>query len=969
MPKKSIDNVLNKLGINKSNGLYYKGDSIAIMPHRIENSLKYIDYDAIYLLDDNPIIIFREFSTFDEYEDNIQDLHKDVWNLSEIPILFILTPNQIFVYNANLFNADKDNYFANFDIDNSQLYDFKISNLSSGHIWDTYGSEFKKSRTVQNDLLDNLKYAREYLHEKEELSYHLINSLIGRILFSRFLVDKGILTENFFLENYGVEFEQLPNDKEKTYEFFDYLGVNFNGDLFPIEDEEITVINKNTLKLLWGLFKGDFLKESQKVLVDRYDFKIIPIGLISNIYETFLNQEQDDKKAYYTPLFLVDYILDQIFDDSALKKDCRILDPSCGSGVFLVESLRRLIEEKYQNETLSGDKLKELLENSIFGIDKDEDAVNIAIFSVCLVLLDYLDPREIEEFIFPSLKDKNFFVDDFFNLDGNFNKLKKFDFVVGNPPWDNTDKEELHKIYCELNNISNPTNQIAQSFLIRASDFIKDNSEVALIVTSKILYNHKALDFRIDFLENFQVDKVLEFSPLRKEIFNNAIGPGVVLFYQKKQDDKKHNIEHISLKPSKLFYLLSSVVIQKFDTKFVPQKDFIEDDWIWKGLLYGSFLDIQLLQKIRRNRNIGEYITENGLLKGKGVTVNPLTDKINASDYVGVDYLDISPSKKMLQRYYIKEDNVEKWTKDSLHRPRDSRLFEPPNILIKKGPDSGFRCVSTFSNHKWIFTDSIFSIKGYEKNIFQLKNILGILNSSLFTYYSYLTFSSLGVEREQLHETEIVSMPIIENEKIIEYVDCLLDIDRNKDDYLLEEKKIQNDLDEYLFSLFKINNLEKDLIDYTVNIAIPMYKSRSNINKILAETDNKTLKKYANVFSRHFKAYINKDEELFNVKFYKTPQFVLVLFSIDPIDSNEIDINNVEIIEGEDNFNSTIDNIGILSMEERNSFYIQRDIKGFEGNVFYVIKPNELKNWHPAVARLDIIDFMQELSNSEVKNV
>jgi hypothetical protein len=37
--------------------------------------------------------------------------------------------------------------------------------------------------------------------------------------------------------------------------------------------------------------------------------------------------------------------------------------------------------------------------------------------------------------------------------------------------------------------------------------------------------------------------------------------------------------------------------------------------------------------------------------------------------------------------------------------------------------------------------------------------------------------------------------------------------------------------------------------------------------------------------------------------------------------------------------------------------FIQKDIKGFEADGFYVIKPNEYKNWHKAIGYLDFYEF------------
>lgn len=56
----SLRSLLEKLELNEDNGLFLKGDDLKINS-RIKNSLKYIDYDAIYILDENPLIIFKEY--------------------------------------------------------------------------------------------------------------------------------------------------------------------------------------------------------------------------------------------------------------------------------------------------------------------------------------------------------------------------------------------------------------------------------------------------------------------------------------------------------------------------------------------------------------------------------------------------------------------------------------------------------------------------------------------------------------------------------------------------------------------------------------------------------------------------------------------------------------------------------------------------------------------------------------------
>jgi len=100
----SLRNLLDKLELNEDNGLFLKEDTLKINS-RIKNSLKYINYDAIYILDENPLIIFKEFDTYSKKE--IHDFRKVIWNLNDVPIIFIILPDEIQVYNSNIFDDDE----------------------------------------------------------------------------------------------------------------------------------------------------------------------------------------------------------------------------------------------------------------------------------------------------------------------------------------------------------------------------------------------------------------------------------------------------------------------------------------------------------------------------------------------------------------------------------------------------------------------------------------------------------------------------------------------------------------------------------------------------------------------------------------------------------------------------------------------------------------------------------------------
>jgi hypothetical protein len=49
-------------------------------------------------------------------------------------------------------------------------------------------------------------------------------------------------------------------------------------------------------------------------------------------------------------------------------------------------------------------------------------------------------------------------------------------------------------------------------------------------------------------------------------------------------------------------------------------------------------------------------------------------------------------------------------------------------------------------------------------------------------------------------------------------------------------------------------------------------------------------------------------------------------------------------------------------------FYQIRDIAHFEESSFFILKPNQYKNWHPAIARLDLSDIIDQILSQKEDN-
>lgn len=1004
----------------KKDGLYLLDDNTWFNKFsvKVEDVLKKIKPSAFFAnpsehyFSENSFILFFELQNRDS--DKIKEIHKACWNFGKTPVVFIILPDELQIINGFSFNSSEGllNELANQD-DKSN---FDYWELISGNTWNIYENSLKNTKNkVDNTLLKNIFDARELL-KGQGLSSELANSLIGRLIFTRYLIDRNvdiIFNDTKFEIN---AFENILESQrpENLYSWFRFLNSKFlssaNEKLFPVRNPNVPskyldlseeIVSSQCVKILYDLFKGNIVKNGQLIInfneFKYYDFEIIPVEFISNIYEFFMGESQFENKAFYTPLFLAEYIVNQTviqyFRNNPNEYNCRVLDPSCGSGIFLVETLRQIItrfqaikkiERKQLNEHLSN-----LVTDNIFGVDKDPAAINVAIFSIYITLLDFQDPKDIANFKFPPLRD-NFFEGDFF--DDRFTQEylfrekvieTSFDYILGNPPWGNV--SEYQKKYLDYSKkrakkegykdiISG--SEIAQAFVLRTSDLFNNKKPIscALIVTSKVLYNIKANNFRNFFLSKFEINQVVELSPVRDKVFKKdgpnikelkktTSGPAAIIFYKftGKSANQENIIKHISIKSNKYFDLFRAFVIEKYDCKEVIQGYFIQYPWLWKVLVYGNLLDFYLTKRLKSSRfeTIQIAIDKNNLKHGQGVQINKKNRKEDAY-FVGWRYL--NTKQKMLRRFSIDTNIIEYWTESLLYRGKKEEryLFEPPYVLLKSGLTNNLKPVAAYSEDQFVFTDSVNSIKGDDTQRSLLKNLAGIFNSNLYTYYFLNVGASAAIEREQIQKEEIFDFPFIENEKIANYVDRIQDYYKNQPFNEHEICPLEKDLDSLLYQLYRLNSTEKSLLDYAFNISIPLWKGEKKPYQSLNVPQDKTIiDKYVNVFIKHFSTIYNvENDNYFKAEIFYSKQVIAINFVISQSEPDEYiewkkEIKNQEIILK--NF------IGLGFEKQASNLYVQKDIKGFNDSSFYIIKPNEYKVWHEAVAYLDLNEIIESI--------
>ena len=433
-----------------------------------------------------------------------------VWNHGRIPTLWIVSPDSVRIYDSfarpqvDDHNDSENHLLEEIRQIGSRLHgieDFHKNKFDTGEFWHSgKGRGIQPGQRVDSALLRDLLETKRAL-ETEGLSGDVAQALLGRVIFVKYLEDRRILRPAHF-QPFGSRhgFREVLNDITNTYRLFAWLRKTFNGDLFPIEQDEQEAMSEPHLRILRLFLDGHDMRDYPiyQARLWPYSFETIPIELISSIYEVFAHERNQtvakSASVHYTRFNLVELVLSLAMQ--GMTHTAKVLDPACGSGVFLVEAFKRLarLNEMHHGRALTREELHQLLVSQIFGMDIDQQAVYVAAFSLYLALIELdPDPQPPDALKLPRLLEsensndggKNLYTQDFFNLDAEFNRNPPFadhgfNLIVGNPPWTalkvNPPSDSHLSLtrewgieYCQRNEI--PDNKPDQAFAWRAREF------------------------------------------------------------------------------------------------------------------------------------------------------------------------------------------------------------------------------------------------------------------------------------------------------------------------------------------------------------------------------------------------------------------------------------------------------------------------------------------------------------------
>lgn len=470
-------------------------------------------------------------------------------------------------------------------------------------------------------------------------------------------------------------------DPECVLRLLHNLEAKFNGDVFALPSE--AKLTAKSLRKFASLVEARTLKQ-QRYLWEQFSFSHLPVEVISHLYQRFVK----GSTAVYTPPFLAALLLDFAMPYHKLTGKERVLDPSCGSGVFLVGAFRRLINasrSKNKWKTPDVETLKSILRKQIFGVELDGGAVDLTAFSLALAVCDSLQPNVIwNELRFDRLRDTNLFEGDFFDyaladVEETDKSLGKFDVVIGNPPFESEFSEPARQINGKFTAERGaiPDKQIAYLFLDQAIRTTTNNGVVTLIQPAGFLYNLRVLPFRQEFLTQNSVQLICDFTSIR-DMYEGADTKSIAIIANRTLPAVSSKIRHLTFRR---FFTSQERVhfeIDHYDCHDVKLKEAIQNPAVWRANLVGGGRLRSIAEKWAMLPTVGDYVRNQGWLSGEGFIVGRRNE--TAPYLTGLRFL---PTEALTENG-MNEELLGRVLDTKFQRPRSSELYDPPMVVIRE---------------------------------------------------------------------------------------------------------------------------------------------------------------------------------------------------------------------------------------------------------------------------------------------
>ena len=859
------------------------------------------------------------------------ETHQRLWSWGGVPLVYRATKGLVQLFRCA--------HRADFEVDGKIGFKpFKTLNLAArisndpwwhaerirnGTLWDdpkVCSTLLSGDRASHKSLISEFQSLHRDLDQQGVLPKRLRRRLLILSLLIAYLEERKAVVDGYFGQflHGATRFFEVLADGPALVALLEDLDERFNGKVFVLtDDEKARLDSSGQLKQFARFVEAKRDASGQLNLWEKYSFADLPVELISHIYQLFV---KDTASSVYTPPFLVRLMLGEILSwerlDRLIEQDEIVLDPACGSGVFLIETYKRLIVHwrSRNNWDRPTKPVLQRLVKKVHGIDLEEDAVELAAFSLCLGMCDALEPAELRSTIklFPELIGKSIHESCFFKAKDEGLIKKKVGIIVGNPPFVSeltTPHAEIAYSRYQQEVGPLPDKQLAYLFLHESMQMLQRGGVLCMLQQYNFLYNQQSLEFRREFISRWDVREILDFISVRG-LFKKGTKDTKVLVVAAVADTPPNDrkILHATFRRTGRVVAERGFEIDYYDMHWLPRDVIARDDRVWKTNLVGGGRVLGLLEVFAGARTIGSYIDEMKWKAGQGFFLGNKARGIPAPHLVGLHFIngdDIYEGRVNAKSAEVIPDRL-------IERPREEGLFVPPLMLCHLQMELNH---AIWESEYLPFTMEVFGIAAKANKLKALKQLNEYFRCNIRCFQAIVAASSRRLfirKATSAASRDIRDLPYPVNEEV----------------RLSPTEEIIVD----------------DIVDYYRDLVRLGEKSR-----VMVESGVNSLDEFTATYTSSINA-VYKKRPLRVLEPQSWPGIICQPFMFG---KGKVDWDGAESLKGK------LD--ALLSHEQGAGLTVTRIARIYDGNCIFLLKPDRLRYWLRSVALRDADETLADL--------
>lgn len=973
-------------------------------PHATESAWHRMALNGVVAVGSKPAIYVKEVQQFEPQAEH--ELHRQLWLNGTAPILAIIDREHMRIYSARPQRAGSKSGAAACVEVLSRVADVLrirhlVDRVQTGTYFHEHREHFRHRNGVDQHFLRQLLATRKALVAADRrISVSLLHRTLVRTLFLRYLSDRGVLGRAFFETHF----------RELSSSLVDYLRAKpqrIGQRLTQVYSRLANAVGARELEEMGALFSDPRLREQHfEILVSfladdniatrqlalgtwLFDLSLLPIELVSAVYQEFVSLEVEDAKKKIglvaTPRHLAETVLDIAFLQSRAEAP-RVLDPACGSGIFLVGAFNRVASNwRATNPTAAAEptltRLREMLRRCFVGIELNDTACELARLNLLHALLGHLPSDGLSDLLcsaseaalasVTNIRSGSFF-------DSQFDdQMGAFDVIAANPPWS---KDPDGIADWRSRNPERPVperSNLIYPYAWRVPDFLKPDGIASLVLDAKaMLVAPPASAFAEKWFGKHRVYEVVNLTAMRTYLFKthnqsrtSAGRAAAIVTFGAQRPTNSDAVRYLTPTPSDALRHGTIMDLSSARAQRIAYPEILSAarsrtlDQVWRVRLFGTGRDVSVIERLRAFPRVRDSFVKGRTVLRQGFNRHggygsakdrsllreiPFLPTSGSEDVWALAL----PAASLTRAYGASKDETTKirdWPADEAALFRGFRLVLHHTPLLNPPMLRAAVTTADFTFHK-----EILGLYGLSAE--WMRFLAAVLNSEIAYYYFFHTSVAWGVDPQpQLRHEDILELPVPpvdtpEREKIFSEVVRtveLLEAAITEPDYQARFSRARRRISKLLSDYYALTEWEQDLVRDCAEVLAPLAFGSAPTSVALAESDYHA---YVQRLTGALSEWSGKGNSLRGTAYVSGhADLGLVLLSRESSDAS----GAVTILSDDDKLSGALRQVRQLIAARDSAALAVRDVLVFEGRDLYLTKPLMRSLWTKSAALAD----------------